>query len=131
MADIKLKVTFVDMKVTRDGDPIGRGEIYWSLKVDGQVVADRSSGNPYTIGSGGTITIGESRTVTKSGAVGTKLVVSGTVSERDSGPSGKDESDFKDRSHNAGDDWGTTGPQKLQFFDNNLDVTLNYIIERF
>jgi hypothetical protein len=30
MADDKLRVTFIDIIVTRDGDPIDKGELYWS-----------------------------------------------------------------------------------------------------
>lgn len=71
MADTKLKVTFSDIDITRDGDPVDQGEIFYGLKVDGSVVSSRSSSNPYKIGSGGTISLGQSSTVTKSGAIGT------------------------------------------------------------
>ena len=82
MADTKLKVTFIDIIVTRDGDPLNRGQVYWSFKVDGSVVTSRSVANPLTIGSGGTITLGASSTVTKSGTVGTNIVVSGQDTRR-------------------------------------------------
>lgn len=127
MTNAKLKVTFTDIEVTRDGDPLDRGELYWSFKVDGSEVASRSSSNPLTIGSGGTISLGQSATVTKSGAVGTNLVISGSASDKDGG---KDESDSFVRNHNNGDNWGTNNPQNAHLVDNNLDVTLNYIIER-
>ena len=130
MADTKLKVTFIDIIVTRDGDPLDRGEVYWSFKVDGSVVTSRSVANPLTIGSGGTITLGASSTVTKSGAVGTNIVVSGSVSEKDSGFGGKDDSDSFSHSYTAGSNWGTSNPHPVNLVDNNLNVTLNYIIER-
>jgi hypothetical protein len=127
MTNAKLKVTFTDIEVTRDGDPLDRGELYWSFKVDGSEVASRSSSNPLTIGSGGTISLGQSATVTKSGAVGTNLVISGSVSDKDGG---KDESAPFSISYNQGDNWGTNNPHTAHLVDNNLDVTLNYIIER-
>ncbi len=130
MADTKLKVTFSDIEVTRDGDPIDKGEIFWNLKVDGSVVSSRSSGNPYKIGSGGTISLGQNSTVTKSGATGTNLVVSGSVSEKDSGLGGKDDSAPFTHNYNLGNDWGTGNPHTAHIVDNNLDVTVNYIIER-
>jgi hypothetical protein len=130
MADAKLKVTFIDIAVTRDGDPTDKGEIYWSLKVDGCVVTSRSVANPLSIGSGGTISLGSSSTVTKSGAVGTNIVVSGSVSEKDSFLGGKDDSDAFSQSFTEGGNWGTGSPHAVTLVDNNLNVTVNYIIER-
>jgi hypothetical protein len=130
MVDAKLKVTFIDLQVTRDGDPLHKGKIYWSFKVDGSVVTSRSVANPLTIGSGGTITLGASSTVTKSGAVGTNIVVSSSVSEKDSFLGGKDDSDSFSHSYTSGSNWGTGNPHAVNLVANNLDVTLNYIIER-
>jgi hypothetical protein len=129
MANSRLKVTFSDIEVTRDGDPIDRGEIYWSLKVDGSVVSSRSVANPLTIGSGGTISLGGSTTVTKSEAPGTNLVVSGSVSEKDSGLGGRDDSASFTHGYTAGNGWGA-GAHSANLVDNNLNVTLNYLIER-
>ena len=128
MADTKLKVTFSDIEVTKDGDPIGKGQIYWKLNVDGTVVASRSSASPLIIGSGGTITLGNSTTVTKSSAVGTKLTVSGSVSEKDSLDS--DESAPFTHTYTAGDNWGTGSAHPVHLVDRDLDVTVNYIVER-
>lgn len=127
MADAKLKITFVDISVNKDGDPLDKGSIYWSLKVDGTVVTNRSSANPYKIGSGGTITLGNSTTVTKANIIGTKLVVSGSVSEKDSGP---DETDSFSKTHTSGDLWGTGSLHSVPLVDKNLDVTVHYLVER-
>jgi len=54
-------------------------------------------------------------------------VVSGSVSERDSGV---DETAPFSRSYTSGDNWGTGNPHSAHFADKNLDVTVNYIIER-
>ncbi|MDQ1611206.1 MAG: hypothetical protein QOG00_1137 [Pyrinomonadaceae bacterium] len=130
MADTKLKVTFIDIEVVLDGDPIDKGEIYWSLKVDGSAVTSRSVDNPYKIGSGGTITLGQNATVTKSGQVGTNIIVSGSISEKDSGLSGKDESASFTHNYTAGNNWGTGNPHAVPLSDKNLSVVLNYLVER-
>lgn len=130
MPDTKLKVTFIDMEVINDGDPLDKGELYWSLKVDGSVVTSRSVGNPQKVGSGGTISLGQNATVTKSGQIGTNLVISGSVSEKDSGFNGKDESASFTHNYNSGDNWGTGNPHVVSFTDRNLNVTLNYLVER-
>jgi hypothetical protein len=127
MADVKLKITFIDMDVHSDGDKIGKGKLYWSFKVDGAVVSSRSVGNPLIIGSGGTVSLGTSRTVTKSGAIGSELTVNGTLSEYDS--LDRDESDSFQHNYTAADSWGT-GLRQANFSDGPLNVTLNYIIAR-
>ena len=43
MANTNLQVTFTSIDVHRDGDPIDRGELYWSLRVDGVAVSTRLS----------------------------------------------------------------------------------------
>ena len=130
MADTKLKVTFIDIIVTRDGDPLDRGEVYWSFKVDGSVVTSRSVANPLTIGSGGTITLGASSTVTKSGAVGTNIVVSGSVLGEGQRLRRQGRLGLLQPQLYCGEQLGTSNPHPVNLVDNNLNVTLNYIIER-
>jgi hypothetical protein len=126
MADTRLKVTFIDIDVHKDGDPLDRGEIYWRLYVDGDAVTERDSGNPLTVTSGETITLGASRTVTK--AAGTSLAVHGYVAEEDSG---LDEIESFRHTYDAGDNWGTALPQQTaHLVDGNLDVTVIYNIKR-
>jgi hypothetical protein len=57
-------------------------------------------------------------------------VVSGSLSERDSGFNGKDDTDSFSHSYTSGSNWGTGNPHPVNFVDNNLNATLNYIIER-
>ncbi|MEZ4661068.1 MAG: hypothetical protein R2911_26245 [Caldilineaceae bacterium] len=123
MSNTKVKVTFTDIEVINDGDKIGQGEVYWSLKVDGSVLSSRSVANPYKIGSGGTIQLGNSVTVTKANSAGTNLVVSGSVSEKDSG---KDESDSFTHTYWL-PDFGT-GSQSVNLADKKFNVKVNYII---
>ncbi|HEY0606326.1 MAG TPA: hypothetical protein VGD69_19795 [Herpetosiphonaceae bacterium] len=128
MADTRLKVTFVDIEVNSDGDPIGKGELYWSCKVDGRVVSSRSVGNPLVIGSGGTINLGASTTVIKGSGAGEKLVVSGSVSERDDDDA--DELAPFSRDYTAVGNWGVDTIHRVDCMDRNLNATLTYIIER-
>jgi hypothetical protein len=130
MADAKLKVTFTDIYVSKDGDPTGKGEVFWSFKVDGSVVSSRTVANPRKTGSGEIIALGEHTTTTKSGALGTKLVISGFVGEKDSGFDGKDEYDAFSHNYTSAGNWGTGHPQSATISDKNLNATVNYIIER-
>jgi hypothetical protein len=131
MADERFNVIFHDIIVENDGQPIGPGRIYYSLEVDGVVVASRPSSNPIKIGSGGKIYLGQSRTVTKSGAPGTKIVINGMVGEKDDGPfSGRDESSTDVRSYGPEVGYGSFGPNSLNFQDNKLSARVNFSIER-
>jgi hypothetical protein len=121
----KLKVTFIDIDVAKDGDPVGKGDLYWNFKVDGALVANREAGNPYNVGSGGLITLGTSKEVTKSD--GSTLVISGAIKEKDDWD--KDEGQSFSHSWKA-PDWGMGLPQPVRIVDKNLDVTMHYIVER-
>ena len=123
MTNTRLLVTFSEIIVDSDGDPVGKGEIYWNLKVDGATVSQRVLGNPYKVGSGDTITLGQNITVSKS--AGANLIVSGSISDKD-GASKDDEAHFTE-TLNAANNWGV-GPRIQRLKDRNLDVTLNYII---
>jgi hypothetical protein len=57
-------------------------------------------------------------------------VISGSVSEKDSGFGGKDDSDSFSHSYTKGANWGTGNPHSVPLLDNNLSVKLNYIVER-
>ena len=126
MANTNLQVTFTSIDVHRDGDPIDRGELYWSLRVDGVAVSTRFSAQPLTIDSPGAISLGSSRTVAK--AASASLVVSGSVSEFDSGAN-NDESGAFTHSYVAGNNWGV-GSHTAHLLDSNLDVTVYYTIKR-
>lgn len=122
------KVSFVDIDVHKDGDGFfgGKGDLYWTLKVDGVAVSTRPIGNPRKTGTGETIDLqDESRTVAKSGAQ--TLVVSGTVSERDPGA---DESASFTHNYTSADLWGSTAPHAARLTDGKLDVTVRYTITK-
>lgn len=125
MADQRLRVTFIEIVVNKDGDPIGRGSLYWSFSVDGVEVTSRNIQNPFTTGSGTNIPLGQTYTVTKSR--GASLTVSGSVSEKDD--LDKDENGtFSD--NYVGNGWGTGVVHSPHIVDRNLDVNVNYKIEK-
>jgi hypothetical protein len=126
MANTNVQVTFNNIEVHRDGDSIDRGEVYYRLNVDGVAVSSRSSANPLTIDSPGTIPLGSSRTVAK--AAGASLVVSGSVSEQDAGANNDETGSFT-HTYVAGNNWGV-GAHTAHLLDRNLDVTVNYTIKR-
>src|SRR3954466_10524768 len=59
-----LKVTMNKIEFDRAGDD-GKGETYWSLMVDGQVIDSRSRSNARKTKNGEAVVIGQSGTVTK------------------------------------------------------------------
>jgi hypothetical protein len=127
MAD-KLKVTFTTINVTDNGEPAhkGRGEIYWDLLVDGQLVSNRSVSNPRKTADGETISVNQHRTVTKE--TGQLLLIEGSVKEKDD--IDKDEfASFKDE-YTKAMNWGIGTHTTHALVDGKLDVTVTYKIER-
>ncbi len=121
----KLKITFTTINVRNNGEWTGKGELYWELLVDDHQVASRPVSNPLKAADGETIAINQSYPVTKQS--GQTLTIEGTVSERDN--LDKDDfANFKDAYTNAGN-WGL-GTHNRTLRDGNLDVTVNYKIER-
>ena len=128
MAD-KIKVTFSNIKVNNNGEGTGKGELYWDLFVDGQPVGgegNRSISNPRKAADGETIALnGVSRTVAKD--AGQRLVVQGTVSEKDN--LDKDETDGFEDVFDATNHWGV-GSYTRALRDRKLDVVVSYQISR-
>ena len=121
----KLKVTFTTINVTNNGEWTGKGELYWELTVDDQPVDHRSLTSPLKVADGETIQITKSWPVTKS--AGQSLTIQGAVSEKDN----LDKDDFAEFSdtYTGPANWGL-GTHKRVIRDGNLDVTVNYKIER-
>ena len=121
----KLKVTFTTISVRNNGEWTGKGELYWELIVDDHQVSSRPVSNPLKLADGETVAINQSYPVTKEG--GQTLTIEGSVSERDN--LDKDDfATFKDAYSLAGN-WGL-GTHNRTLRDGNLDVTVNYKIER-
>ena len=121
----RLKVTFTTINVTNNGEWTGKGELYWELLVDDQQVDSRPLSNPLKVADGETVAVTQSWPITKQ--AGQSLTVQGSVSERDN--LDKDEfAKFAD-TYTGDMNWGL-GSHKRTLRDGNLDVTVNYKIER-
>jgi hypothetical protein len=88
--DSTFKVTMNKILVNDNGESPGKGELYWSLMVDDQVIDSLDVSRPRKVGDGETILLGNSATVTK-GPHAT-LTVLGNVSEKDAFLKGADDS---------------------------------------
>jgi hypothetical protein len=120
-----LRVTFNTIDVTTDGDPLDKGELYWSLKVDGVVVSSRSSANPYKADSGSIINLGGYRDITKGDAA--TLTISCTVSEKDD--MDPDETDTHSQGYTQAGNWGI-GNHRVNLVDSNMNIWVDYTISR-
>lgn len=89
MATQTFKVTMNKIKVTDNGEAPGKGELYWSLMVDDQIIEGKDANETQKTGDGETILLGNSGTVTKK--AGASLTVLGNVSEKDSAFKGPDD----------------------------------------
>ena len=121
----KLKVTFTTIKVRNNGEWTGKGELYYEMLVDDHQVASRSLSNPLKAADGETIAINQSYPLTKQ--AGQTLTIEGSVSEKDN--LDKDDfASFADAYTDVGN-WGL-GTHNRTLRDSNLDVTVNYKVER-
>lgn len=123
-----LKVTMNKILVTDNGESPGKGELYWSLMVDDQVIDELSVNSPRKTGDGETIVLGNSGTVTKGDTA--TLTVLGNVSEKDSFLKGADDTASFRHSYTSANNWGI-GSHTARLSDGkHLDVTVYYTIAR-
>lgn len=119
------KVTMNKIIVRDNGESPGKGELYWSLMADDQVIEELASPGR-KVGDGETIILGNSATVTK-GANAT-LTVLGNVSEKDDFLKGGDDTASFRHSYTAANNWGV-GSKTAKLGDGkHLDVTVYYTI---
>ena len=119
-------VTFENIAVTNNGEPSGKGEIYWLFQVDGETVSERTVSNARKTVDGETIAISALRRVAKTS--GQNLTVYGTVSEKDD--LSKDEMATFFDSFKPSDNWGArSGIYTRRLADGKLDVTVSYRID--
>jgi hypothetical protein len=123
-----LKVTMNKILVNDNGEAPGKGEMYWSLMVDDEVIDELDVATPRKVGDGETILLGNSATVAKDG--GATLVVLGNVSERDSFLKGADDTASFRASYTEASNWGV-GSHVARLSDGkHLDVAVYYSIAR-
>ncbi len=100
----KVKVSIDQIEVVKDGDPSGKGELYWLFKADSTKITERSVSSPRKTASGEVVPIDKSTTITKN--PGETLVVFGSVSDKDSGFDGADEIASFSLRHTENSNWG-------------------------
>jgi hypothetical protein len=122
----KVKVTFENIAITNNGQPFGKGGLYWVFQVDGETVSERTVSNPLKVADGETVSISAQRQVTKD--PGQNLTVYGAVSEKDD--LSQDESATFSDSFKPSENWGAQGgTYKRRLVDRKLDVTVSYRID--
>lgn len=117
-----VRVSIDTIEVIKDGDPSGKGELYWYFHADSSKIAFKGVNNVRKTASGENISINKSVTVHKD--PGQTLVVYGSVSDKDSGFDGKDETGSFHLSFNELDNWGagtinesiTDGPLNVRVY---------------
>jgi len=121
----KLRISFLNLKVTNNGEWTGKGELYWDFLVDGEPTGGRSISNVLKVADGELIPLSATREVRKSN--GESLSISGSISERDN----LDKDDFApfEDNYTVNDSWGR-GTHSRTVRDGRLDVTVTYKIER-
>lgn len=117
-----VKVTIDNLEVKRDGDPSGKGELYWLFRADSAQIDQRSVSNPKKVSSGENVVIAKSATVTKN--PGETLVVYCSVSDKDGGFDGADETNSFSLRFTEGDSWGA-GAFDREIADGPLEVTVH------
>lgn len=117
-----IKVTIDNLLVTGDGDPSGKGEIYWYFSANSQTIDERTVNNPRKTASGENISIHQDTTVVVPS--NNVLAIYCSVSDKDSGLDGADESAAATLSFTAANNWGA-GTFKKTLTDKNLNVTVH------
>ena len=116
-----VRVSIDNIEVVRDGDPSGKGELYWYFRADSTKIDERGVNNPRKTSSGENVVIGKAATVLKN--PGETLVVYGSVSDKDSGFDGADETASFNLNFSEISNWGA-GPIEERISHGPLDVTV-------
>jgi hypothetical protein len=116
-----VRVSIDKIEVVRDGDPSGKGEIYYDFRVDSTKIVTVGTSGAKKISSGENIPIGKSATVVKN--PGETLAVYGTVSDKDGGFDGADETASFSLYYSDTNNWGA-GPINERLSQGALDVTV-------
>jgi hypothetical protein len=126
MSTRSYKVIMDKIIIQDNGEAPGKGEITWSLTVDGKIISELSAPGRKT-GDGETFLLGESTTVTKSDTA--SLVVLGNVTELDGGLKGGDDTASFRRTHTLSDGFGV-GNNSVSLSDGkHLQATVYYTIQ--
>jgi hypothetical protein len=123
----KIRIDFLTIKVIKDGDAFGDGELYWDFKVDNQIILTRASNNPFDVRSGATISLNGGHEVIRNSRE--SLTIYGTVSESDGFLSFEDDraGEFTDTYSETNQYWGH-GNHSKRLTGDGVDVVVNYKI---
>ena len=116
-----VRVSIDEIEVVKDGDPSGKGEIYYDFRADSTKIATLGVSSAKKISSGENIPIGKYATVYKN--PGKTLAIYGTVSDKDSGFDGADETAYFSLNYTDTNNWGA-GPINERLSQGALDVTV-------
>jgi hypothetical protein len=128
MESLSLKVTMNKLYIRDNGEAPGKGEVYYSLMADSEVIEALSEGQARKVGDGETLILGNSAQVAK--RPGEALTVLGDVSERDSGLKGADDSAHFKHVYTAAENWGIGSHMAKLSDGKHLDVTVYYSITK-
>jgi hypothetical protein len=117
-----VKVTVDNLEVLRDGDPSGQGELYWYFRADSSKIDERGVNNPRKTASGENIAINKWATVEKD--PGQTLTIYCSVSDKDSGFDGADETNSFKLYFTESDNWGA-GAFDGRISDGPLEVVVH------
>jgi hypothetical protein len=116
-----IRVTIDQIEVTKDGDPSGKGQLYWLFKANNTTISSKSVSAPKKVSSGENIDINATQTITVDDNDTLRVYLS--VSDKDSGFDGADESVSRNLTYDASNNWGD-GPLRVNLSDGPLDVTV-------
>ncbi|MBK9162005.1 MAG: hypothetical protein IPM27_10680 [Nitrosomonadales bacterium] len=117
------RVVVESIQVHNNGEPFGKGELYWNISANGRIITERHASGALSVSDGEVIPLNEELIVRI--PPNGQLVISGSVSDRDRNT--RDESANFQRTYSNNDNWGLGG-YDVRLVDGPLDVTLHYRI---
>lgn len=124
---VNRKVVVDNIKVHKDGDPVGQGELYWHIDSGSQTFSEQPESNPLKVKDGQFVPINDDTTVSNLTG-GETMTIQGTVGDRD--PASRNESDSFKHVYSIQDNWGLGIIRDVKLLDGKkFNVTLRYHIE--
>lgn len=124
----RIKIEFVNVNVINDGDnwPNGAGEIYYTLRVDNDIVATRARNQHISISSGQQFAINETHVIERDDKPGSNFSVSGFLAEADGYFTwGDDHAGSFFRTHSYENRWNR-GNKQVHLRGDGVEVLINY-----
>ena len=127
---MKVTISLISLKVNDNGDPNHEthGELFYSFKVKGKVLAQRSKTTPLKVKDGQTVRLGKKTALTDINKRSPAIKLDGYVGDVDTGFNGKNEFDTF-RVFLTGRNRWKQGTNHVVLQDGRLRVTLKYKVE--